>query len=62
MTPTGAREDVLSDWTGADAIAIVIGLALLVLILALGWCPRRWVDRAASEMPWLVERIRRLWR
>ena len=59
---TCTREDSLLDLTAADAIVIVVGLALFVLILRWGLRPGQWLDRAAGDLDWMIERIKGLWR
>ena len=48
--------------TGADAIVILIGLALFVTIVAYGLDAGKWIKQAGRDLDWLVERIRSLWR
>ena len=52
--------DVMRDWAARDTVILMIGIALAVAIATWGLWPRRWVDRAASELDWLLERVKRL--
>ena len=48
--------------TAGDAVVIVVGLALFVLVLRWGPRPGKWISQAGRDLDWLVERIRSLWR
>ena len=48
--------------TPADAVVIVVGLALFVLALRWGVHPGKWIDGAAHGLDWTIQRIRDLWR
>ena len=48
--------------TAGDAVVIVVGLALFVLIAAYGLDAGQWIKQAGRDLDWLVERIRSLWR
>jgi hypothetical protein len=52
-------EDILFDWTARDAVIVMIGLALFVLVLRCGLRPGKWIDGASKYLDWLIERLER---
>ena len=47
--------------TAGDAVVILIGLAMFVLILRWGPRPGRWIDGTGRDLDWMIERVRELW-
>ena len=47
--------------TAGDAVVILIGLALFVLVMRWGPRPGKWIDGATDDLDWLIERLRGLW-